>query len=74
MCAGVAAQKKLHELGMHAQPLMNLEEILKVDPSGELHEEPLTNPPWVMDPSGSFATDNLTGANLDPKMVAEARK
>ena len=82
VCAGVAAQKRLHEMGMCAKDLMNLDEISAVDPNGELHEETptrmssqnLTDPPWIMDPSEWFATDDLTGANLDPKLVAEARR
>ena len=75
VCAGVAAQKRMHELGMRAESLMNLEEMLTVDPSGELHEDPMTK----MSETGVsshcwFATDDLSGAILEPELVAEARR
>ena len=54
---------------------MNLEEMLTVDPSGELHEEPMTE---MSQPGVSshcwFATDDLSGAILEPELVAEARR
>ena len=75
VCAGVAAQKRLHEMGMRVEALMNIEEMLTVDPSGELHEEPLTEMSETrMSPHCWFATDDLSGADLVPELVAEARK
>ena len=62
-------------MGLRVEALMNIEEMLTVDPSGELHEEPLNE----MSETGVsshcwFATDDLSGANLVPELVAEARK
>ncbi len=74
VCAGVAAQKKLHRLGMTSQRIMSAEEMLNAmgehnetgDPSRDLHEEP-SDETWI-------AFDDQSGAPLDPEKVRQARK
>ena len=72
LCAGIAAQKKLDDLGMVARPLMSVDEMREVaksapgeDPSDALHEEC---------GNGIKAYDDLTGDELDPTMMKKARK
>ena len=67
----MAAQKKLDELGLAALPILSVEEMDDITKSlgiasTELHEDDHT----VM----LEAYDDLTGAPLDPEMVAAARK
>ena len=72
VCEGIAAQKRLYSLGMVAQPLMSIEEMISAvpegattaDPSGELHETDQT----------MEAYDDQTGAELQPSKVAVARR
>ena len=77
VCEGVAAQKKLYQLGMVAQPLMSFEEMMSAvpeecktgDPSKDLHED--------MDEyedGGMVALDDQSGTPLKPSMVAKARR
>ena len=68
VCAGVAAQKRLRNLGLTALPLMSLSamESLKKSmntPSEDLHES-----------EGLEAYDDMSGAELDPARVTVARK
>ncbi len=71
ICEGIAAQKRLDSLGLVARPLMSVEEMHEVmlhvgDPSKDLHED---------DPQiGVEAFDDLTGATLNPELVAKARQ
>ena len=66
--AGIAAQKRLHSLGLGAVDLMNLEEINNItewaNPSGDLHEAD----------GEMVAYDDQSGAPLKPERVAQARK
>ena len=76
VCEGLAAQKRLINLGLHSQPLMTVDEITAAvkkaemgtsadtgDPSKDLHED-----------EGIVAFDDQSGAPLKPSMVAAARK
>ena len=71
LCEGIAAQKKLDSLGLAARPLMTLEEMQQAAkqtaecPSSALHEP---------DCSGMTALDDVTGQQLDPKLMVQARK
>ena len=70
---GIAAQKKLDELGMEARPVLSLNEMKAAaknakdgeSPSEALHEQSA---------DGVIAWDDLTGDILDPKLMAKARK
>ena len=71
VCEGIAAQKRLHALGMEARSLLTLEEMAAVvdnieeheSPSEALHEEDLR-----------IAFDDQSGEPLDPCKVRAARK
>ena len=72
LCEGIAAQKKLDDLGMMSGPVMSMEEMRATaksdsgeDPSQALHERY---------GSDIEAFDDLTGDVLDAAMMAEARK
>ena len=64
VCAGIAAQKRLRNLGLTALPLMSLSAMASMStPSEDLHE------------SGNIeAYDDLTGAEIDPALMKEARR
>ena len=73
VCAGLAAQKKLRNIGMVAMPLMSVDEMIDAakgvnegNPSEALHEQ--------IDYADVEAFDDLTGARLDPDMMRTARK
>ena len=64
VCAGIAAQKRLRNLGLTAMPLMSLSAMAAIGtPSEELHEQ-----------EDVEAYDDLTGAELDPALMKEARR
>ena len=72
LCAGIAAQSKLDELGLEARPLMSVEEMARAarnpaeeSPSDALHERCSDN---------LEAYDGLTGDALDPELMKKARK
>ncbi len=74
ICAGIAAQKKIRDLGLEAMPLMSTEEMMAAvpneintgNPSEDLHEE------------NNFeeleAYDDVSGVKLDPKLMETARR
>ena len=64
VCAGIAAQKRLRILGLTALPLMSLSAISAIGtPSEDLHGNDHLE-----------AYDDLTGAELDPALMKEARR
>ena len=73
LCQGVAAQKKLDNLGMKARNLLSIEEMDKAadnvdkdqDPSASLHEPGC---------EGMKAYDDVTGQELDPSLMVKARR
>ena len=76
VCEGIAAQKKLEQLGLQARPVMSFEEMsqharavmaIKTDecPSAALHEA---------DGHGYVATDDITGQELSPALMVQARR
>ena len=72
LCAGIAAQKKLDDLGVVARPVMSMEEMLSVakvsdgrEPSEALHEECGDN---------LEAYDDLSGDRLVPSLMQKARR
>ena len=72
ICQGIAAQKKLDNLGMEARPVLSVEEMTNAaksakgeDPSTALHER------YGND---VIALDDLNGEVLDPILMAKARK
>ena len=85
VCEGIAAQKRLGELGMRAEDLMSVEEMKTAmamslketeisDPSKQLHEDEEESK-WDGALSHMwFATDDVSGATLDPKLVEKARR
>ena len=85
VCEGIAAQKRLGSLGMRSEDLMNVEEMKaavamasmeaeKGDPSRQLHEEE-EEATWHDASSHMwFATDDVSGAPLNPKLVRNARQ
>ena len=73
VCEGIAAQKKIGELGLCSQPLMSIEEMAKVaklrtdeTPSEFVHER--------HSDEDMIAYDDQSGEELDPTLVAAARK
>ena len=78
VCAGVAAQKKLRDLGMMAVPIMSLEEMLSTVPAGEGSDNPSEDlherDAGYMAPDGTVAFDDQSGAPLKPELVTKARK
>ena len=71
-CEGVAAQKRLHALGLRANPIMSVDEMTKAaakitgqksgqSPSESLHED-------------EYAEDDQSGGELVPELVRAARK
>ena len=78
VCSGIAAQKRLDELGLKAMPIMSIEEMLNTvpedlkagDPAADLHEDdPFDDPSHKME-----AFDDVSGAELDPILVRLARQ
>ena len=77
---GIAAQKRLHELGMQAQPIMNLEDMLSAVPkeikgtdgcpSKDLHDD---DAGFILE-DGTMAFDDQSGAPLKPKLMQQARR
>ena len=72
LCQGIAAQRKLDNLGMKARALMSVDEMKKVastseneDPSEALHEPGC---------EGMEAYDDITGQELDPRLMMRARR
>ena len=74
MCEGIAAQKKLDDVGMRSMSLMSLEQMNNVamvakgegeSPAEALHE--------MHCEEGLEAYDDLNGDILDPKKMMEAR-
>ena len=73
VCEGIAAQKKLDSLGLQSRPIMAVEQMQKLVsdgksqdcPSAALHE---------IDSTGMTAIDDVTGQELDPKMMIAARR
>ena len=74
ICEGIAAQKRLHALGLDAKPLLTMEEMMEAldsvemdgdheDPSEALHEE-----------DAKVAFDDQSGEPLIPGMVKTARR
>ena len=71
VCEGIAAQKRLHGLGLRHRPLMSFDEVTdavqkltgKRGPAEDLHED-----------IEEYATDDQSGAPLDPRLLREARK
>ena len=69
VCEGIAAQKKLHSLGLRQSPLMNVDEMDeavtkltgKVGHVEMLHED-------------EIAMDDQSGGELDPQLVRQARR
>ena len=86
VCEGIAAQKKLYDLGMTSEPLMSLQEMQKAvpseegtgDPSKDLHESEgeimtftMKNEFMLLD--GTVAYDDQSGARLKPELTRKAR-
>ena len=72
ICEGVAAQKKIDQLGLEARPIMSVEEMVQAaksekdqDPSEALHE---------MYGDNVVAHDDLNGEKLEPLLMAAARR
>ena len=64
VCAGIAAQKRLRNLGLTALPLMSVSEMASMSkPSQDLHES-----------DNMEAYDDLTGAELSPTLMKQARR
>ena len=86
VCEGIAAQKKLYDLGMTSEPLMSLQEMQRAvpsekstgDPSKDLHESEgefmaftMKNEFMLLD--GTVAYDDQSGARLKPELTRKAR-
>ena len=73
MCDGIAAQKKVDELGVRARPIMSLEEMFGIDhvasgdecPSKQLHDD---------HEEGMVAFDDVSGMELRPELMVQARR
>ena len=73
VCEGIAAQKKKEILGVQSRPLMTIEEMHRAAgsvakgecPSRSLHEDEC---------EGLIAIDGVTGQELDPRMMKQARR
>ena len=74
---GIEAQRKLHNLGMKSEPVMNIDVILSINaqaaqdggPSQELHDN---DPEYILE-DGTIAMDDQTGVRLKPELMAKAR-
>ena len=73
ICEGIAAQKRIDTLGVRSRPLMSIDKMQKVAkvsskdecPSSALHDEGT---------EGLRAWDDLSGQELDPKLMMAARR
>ena len=73
LCEGIAAQKRLDELGLRSRPIMSVDEMVKAAntdggsdcPSAALHEP---------DTSQMVAVDDVSGQRLDPALMIQARR
>ena len=88
MCEGIAAQRRLGSLGLGTENFMNIEEMeatakmscdsshgedaKRLDPSKQLHEDEEENN--GISSHQRFATDDVSGTPLDPRLVTKARK
>ena len=78
ICAGVAAQKKLRNLGMDALELMSMEEMTEAIPGGSKTSDPMRElHDMEHEDSENMqfmeAYDDVTGVELDPKLMQKAR-
>ncbi len=79
VCEGIAAEKRIHALGLEAKPILSLSDMQQIaqkagvrigdgeDASKALHEETDENE-WMV------AVDDQSGEPLEPRMVKLARK
>ena len=71
ICRGIAAQRRLDQLGMVARPVLSVEQMNDASggkencPSKALHES---------DGEGLEAWDDISGQRLDPKLMVQARR
>ena len=80
VCEGIAAQKRLHSLGLRAEPLMNIEEMMDAlpeelkngtgCPSKDLHDD---DGGYTLE-DGTVAFDDQSGAPLKPELMRQARR
>ena len=73
VCEGVAAQKRIEQLGVKARPAMlidEMREIAAVDSAGKSPAEALHE----TDCSGMRAFDDISGQELEPSLMVKARK
>ena len=72
LCEGIAAHKKLDDLGMMSRPVMSME-VMRATAKSDSGEDPRQA---LHERYGSDieAFDDLTGDVLDPAMMAEARR
>ena len=86
VCEGIAAQKKLYNLGMTSEPIMSLQEMQRAvpnemdtgNPSKDLHESegeiitfPMRNEFVLSDETVAY--DDQSGARLKPELTRKAR-
>ena len=78
VCAGIAAQKRIRNLGLTSLPLLSISEMQECvpgnkttsSPSEDLHEGEMAQNAW----SEWQAFDDVSGARLVPEKVAAARR
>ena len=71
LCEGIAAQKRLDNLGLRSRPIMSVDEMVEAAnttvgsdcPSAALHEP---------DTSQMVAVDDVSGQRLDPSLMVQA--
>ena len=72
-CEGVAAQKRLHALGLRTSPIMSIDEMAEAARKVTGQEE-LGRSPSEMLHEDEYAEDDQSGGELIPELVKEARK
>ena len=73
VCEGVAAQKRLHVLGLLSYPMMSIDKMAAAARRATGQEESGRSPSEILH-EDDYAMDDQSGGELDPKLVREARK
>ena len=75
ICEGVAAQKKMDRLGVKSVPLMSMEVMEEVvDVSGVEKSDKNVSPSEALHEEAVVAFDDVSGEELQPELVKQARK
>ena len=73
VCHDIAAQKKLEQLGVIAREVVSLDEMRSASPAEKAEQCP-SQALHAIGCEGVAAYDDITGHELDPKLMTHARK